>query len=206
MIACLFFFHTVNWSFILGQRRLLSSHFCKACQNCLRPSFEFVQLDDLMIFTMQCGCMHCCFVVKAPANAIMQRKQRQLGHKQFWHVLQNWLLSVQPSIAEYEWTMYRMKVEWLCYHALKSVYYIYIFFFFFYLESNPGFLFFYKSHCILIAAYLEKEQQEYGIFLKYLPYHCQMQHIFMVYIQQFWNTQESKINLLINAHLQSTFH
>ena len=37
---------------------------------------------------MQCGCMNCCFVVKAPANTIMQCKQRQLGHKQFWHVLQ----------------------------------------------------------------------------------------------------------------------
>ena len=95
-----------------------------------------------------------------------------------------------------------------------------LFFFFFsclFIVVKPGFpwlflsfflffLFFLKSHCILIAAYLEKEQQEYGIFLKYLPYHCQMQHIFMVYIQQFWNTQESKINLLINAHLQSTFH
>ena len=43
MIAYLFFFHVVHWSFILGQGWLLSSnHFCKACQNCLRPSFVIV--------------------------------------------------------------------------------------------------------------------------------------------------------------------
>ena len=35
MIAYLFFFHIVHWSFILGQGWLLSNHFCKACQNCL---------------------------------------------------------------------------------------------------------------------------------------------------------------------------
>ena len=45
---------------------------------------------------MQCGCMNCCFVVKAPANAIMQRKQRELGQKQLWRVLQNWLLRSHP--------------------------------------------------------------------------------------------------------------
>ena len=43
MITYLFFFHMVHWSFILGQGWLLSNHFCKACQNCLHPSFEFVQ-------------------------------------------------------------------------------------------------------------------------------------------------------------------
>ena len=41
----------------------------------------FVQV--LSLCTMQWGCMNCCFVVKAPANAIMQRKQRQLELKQF---------------------------------------------------------------------------------------------------------------------------
>ena len=51
-------------------------------KNCLCPSFE-------LLYTMQCGCMNCCFVVKAPANAIMQRKQRQLGQKPFLHVLPN---------------------------------------------------------------------------------------------------------------------
>ena len=37
----------------------------------------------LSLYTKQCGCINCCFVVKAPANAIMQRKC-QLGQKQFW--------------------------------------------------------------------------------------------------------------------------
>ena len=32
-----------------------------------------------LCYTMQCGCVNCCFVVKAPANAIVQHKQRQLG-------------------------------------------------------------------------------------------------------------------------------
>ena len=52
----------------------ISNHFCKACQNCLRPGFEFVQCI---------GCMNCCFVVKVPGNAIMQHKQRQLEQNNF---------------------------------------------------------------------------------------------------------------------------
>ena len=38
----------------------------------------------------------CCFVVKAPASAIMQHKQRHLGQNQFWHVLQIWLMCSHP--------------------------------------------------------------------------------------------------------------
>ena len=52
--AYLFFFHMVDWSFILGQGWLLSNHFCKAFQS----------------FVMVCGCINFCFVVKAPANVI----------------------------------------------------------------------------------------------------------------------------------------
>ena len=37
------FFHMVHWLFIFGQGWLLCNNFCKACQNCLYPSFEFVQ-------------------------------------------------------------------------------------------------------------------------------------------------------------------
>ena len=50
-----------------------------------------------------------CAVVKGPANAIMQRKERQLGQKQFWHVKKK--IAVQPSMVEYEWRIYQMKVE-----------------------------------------------------------------------------------------------
>ena len=70
MIAYLFFIHMVHWSFILGQGWLLSNNFCKACQNCLYPSFCHSTQK-------QCGCIHCCSVVKAPANAIMQHKLGQ---------------------------------------------------------------------------------------------------------------------------------
>ena len=44
---------------------------CKACQNCLHPRFVIVHKAVRMHYY--------CFVVKAPANAIMQHKQRQLG-------------------------------------------------------------------------------------------------------------------------------
>ena len=37
------------------------------------------------------------------------------------------LIAVQPSMAEYEWTMYQIKVDYLCDHALKSVL-LYLFF------------------------------------------------------------------------------
>ena len=53
--------------------------------------------------------MNCCFVVKAPANAIMQRKQRNLDKNNL--DMFSKLIAAQPSMAEYEWTMYQMKVE-----------------------------------------------------------------------------------------------
>ena len=55
------------------------------------------------------------------------------------------LIAVQTSMAEYEWTVYQMKVEWLYYPALKSVL-LYIFFWFWKFGVNPGFPFF-NSHC-----------------------------------------------------------
>ena len=86
--SILFFFYMVHWSFILGQGWLLSNNFCKHVKT------VFIQV--LSWYTKQCGCINCCFVVKAPANAIMQHKQLQLGQNQFWHVLQNWLLCSHP--------------------------------------------------------------------------------------------------------------
>ena len=80
MIAYLFIFHMVHWLFILGQGWLFSNNFCKACQNCLHPSFVIVHKALLL--------------VKAPA--IMQHKQRQLGQNKFWHVLPNWMLCSHP--------------------------------------------------------------------------------------------------------------
>ena len=70
-------------SFILGQGWLLSNRFCKACQNCLRPSGA----ADAWIVAL---------LWKLPQNATMQRKQCQLGQKQFWHVSQNWSLCSHP--------------------------------------------------------------------------------------------------------------
>ena len=80
-----FFFHMVHWSFILGQGWLLSNHFCKACQNCLRPSFEFVhKLHELLLYCESSRkCHHA-----AQTTPIWQ--------KLFWHVLQKSLLCSHP--------------------------------------------------------------------------------------------------------------
>ena len=61
MVAYLFFFHMVHWSFILGQGWLLSNNFCKACQNCLRPSsvivHNAVRMHELLLC---CGSSRIC--------------------------------------------------------------------------------------------------------------------------------------------------
>ena len=49
------------------------------------------------------------------------------------------MIAVQPSMAKYEWTMYQIKVDLLCYHALKSVL-LYLFSILRNFESNPDFL------------------------------------------------------------------
>ena len=37
------------------------------------------------LWVCACGCMNCCFVVKAPTNAIMQHKQHQLGQTKMFY-------------------------------------------------------------------------------------------------------------------------
>ena len=82
-IAYLFFFHMVHWSFILGKGWLLSNRFCKACQNCFRPSFT------------QCSAVAWIVALlwKLPQMPSCKRKYNSDfdTHKK-WHVLQNWLL------------------------------------------------------------------------------------------------------------------
>ena len=63
------------------------------------------------------------------------------------------LIAMQPTMAEYEWTVHQIKVDLLCYHTLTSVllYNISIWRIW---ESNPGFLLLFilfYSHCILIV-------------------------------------------------------
>ena len=41
-----------------------------------------VSIQVLSLYTKQCGRTYCCFVVKVPCNAIMQRKKRLLGQNQ----------------------------------------------------------------------------------------------------------------------------
>ena len=59
---------------------------------------------------------YCCFVVKAPANAIMHQKPKTKPILTYFTKC----IAVQPSMAEYEWTIYQIKVDY-CYHTLKSV-------------------------------------------------------------------------------------
>ena len=59
--------------------------------------------------SIQCRWINCRFVVKAPANAIMQHKQHQLVQNQFWHVLQNWLLCSHPWPNMIQCTILKIK-------------------------------------------------------------------------------------------------
>ena len=86
----------VHWSFILGEGWLLSNINCKACQNCLRPSFVIVHNTE-RTWRMQ----YYFVVVRALANAITRRKQGQLGQKTVLTCFTN-LTVVQLSMAEYE--------------------------------------------------------------------------------------------------------
>ena len=65
----------VHWSFILGQGWLLNNHFVKHVKTVFIQVFVIVHKAVRMHY--------CCFVVKAPAKAIMQHKHRQLGQNQF---------------------------------------------------------------------------------------------------------------------------
>ena len=57
------------------------------------------------------------------------------------------LIAVQPSMAEYKWTMYQMKEE-LRYHALKSVL-LYLFFRYWEISSQTRVsIFFFKTHTV----------------------------------------------------------
>ena len=120
-----------------------------------QQSFYFVKhiktvfVQDLSLYTMQCRCRNCCFVVKAPANAIMQRKQCQLGQKQFWCITK--LIAVHPSMSEYEWTMYQMKV--VCYHALKLVLF-YLFFLRFWEIWSQTWVSYFLTHTRLFLLWL----------------------------------------------------
>ena len=73
----------------IGLGWLLSNHFCKAWLSKL--SSKFCHSTQ----SAQCGCIFCCSVVKAPANAIMQHKQ---WDKTNFDMPFTKLIAVQPSI------------------------------------------------------------------------------------------------------------
>ena len=111
MIAYLFFFHMVHWSFILGQGWLLSNYFCKACQNYSSKVCHSTQSSaDALIVSL---------LWKLPPMPSCSTNNANLDKPILTCFTK--LIAVQPSMAEYEWTLYQIKVDQLCYHALKSV-------------------------------------------------------------------------------------
>ena len=120
MIAYLFFFHIVHWSFILGQGWLLSNHFCKACQNCLCCESSR-------------KCHHAAQTTPTWTKTILTCFTK--------------LSSEQPSLTQYERPMYNMKEKWICYYLLITISW---FFFSILrdLGLNLGFLFFTHTYCI----------------------------------------------------------
>ena len=118
---------------------------------------------------MQCGCMNCCFVVKAPANAIMQHKQRQIGQNycdMFYKMYccaaihgQIWMNNV-PN---------KRRIILLCHHALKSVL-LYLFSILRNFESNPGFLFF----KLIYVIYIDRSVKNYRNLCQKMFWWCFM--------------------------------
>ena len=58
---------------------------CKACQKCLRPSFEFVVHNAVRMHEL----LLCC---RSSRKCHHAAQATPTWTKQFWHVLQNWLL------------------------------------------------------------------------------------------------------------------
>ena len=91
------------------------------------------------------GLLLCC---ETRANAIMQRKQCQLGQKQFWHVLPNWLLCSHPLPDMNDQCTKWSRIIML---SCTGISFVISFFNFEEFGVKPGFpsSFFY-SHCICI--------------------------------------------------------
>ena len=127
----------------LGQGWLLSNNFCKACQNCLRPSFEFVQFDEctqcsadawivalLWKLTQMPSCIHAAQTTRTWTKTILACFTK--------------LIAVQPSMAEYERTVGPIPNDSIM--IMLSCTEISSFFpppIWRNLESNPGFFFFF---------------------------------------------------------------
>ena len=142
-MAYLFFFHNTTLVVHIGSGMAAQQSFFFVYSMSKLSSSKFwvcytVRMRELLL---------CCESSRKWHPATQTAKQRQLHWtEKFWHVLQK-LIAVQPSMAEYEWTMYQMKVKLLCYNGLKSVFVISCFDF----EKfgvKPVFPFF-NSHCIL---------------------------------------------------------
>ena len=135
MIAYLFLFHVVYWSFILDQGWLLSNNFCKACQNCLHPIFVRVRKAVRMHQLLLCcessrKCHHAAQTTPTWTKPILTSFTK--------------LIAVQPSMAEYEWTIPNYAImHWsqFCYISFKSWQ--------IWSQTRVSLFFFFYSHCIM---------------------------------------------------------
>ena len=77
-----------HWSRILANRRLLSNHFCKACQNCLHPSFVIVHKAVRLHLLLLC--------CESSRKCYHAAQTTPTWTKPSWHVLQKLLLCSHP--------------------------------------------------------------------------------------------------------------
>ena len=77
---------------------------CEACQNCIRPSFEFVIVHNAVR-------MHELLLCRESSRKCHHAAQTTPTWTKTILTCFTKLIAVQPSMAEYEWTMYQMKVE-----------------------------------------------------------------------------------------------
>ena len=125
----------------IGSGMAAQQSFCQACQmSSSKFCYRTQRSADALIFALFC---------KAPANAIMQRKQWQLGQKQFWHVLQTWLLCSHPwpNMNEHMNVPTERRIIML---SCTEISFAISFFLLRNLESNSGFLFF-NTHTVYIV-------------------------------------------------------
>ena len=122
----------VHWSFILGQGWLLSSsHFRRACQNCLHPSFVIIHKAVRMHYLLLC-----CESSRKCHHAA--QRTTPTWTKQILTCFTR-LIAAQPSMAEYERKC--TKLSRLIMLSCTEISFVISFFQFFRnLESNPSFL------------------------------------------------------------------
>ena len=129
IVLLLFLFHMTHWSRILANRRLLSNHFCKACQNCLHLSFVIVHKAVRLHLLLLC--------CESSRKCYHAAQTTPTWTKPSWHVLQKLLLCSHPWPNMNELCT---KLKFTNYTIMRWNQFCYLFSILRNFESNPGFL------------------------------------------------------------------